>query len=74
MPEGGIVETVAGVTAYRRGPLVLAGGLDSSNVTDAIRQTRPWAVDVSSGVEVGKGLKDAARMAAFIRGVRDADV
>ena len=55
-------------------PLVLAGGLDSSNVTDAIRQTRPWAVDVSSGVEVGKGLKDAAKMAAFIRGVRDADV
>ena len=55
-------------------PVILAGGLDSSNVTEAIRRVRPWAVDVSSGVEVGKGLKDAARMAAFIRGVRDADV
>lgn len=55
-------------------PLILAGGLDSSNVTEAVRRVRPWAVDVSSGVEVGKGLKDAARMAAFIRGVRDADV
>ncbi len=55
-------------------PLVLAGGLDSSNVTEAVRRVRPWAVDVSSGVEVGKGLKDAAKMAAFIRGVRDADV
>ncbi len=55
-------------------PLVLAGGLDSSNVTEAVRRVRPWAVDVSSGVEVGKGLKDAAKMAAFIRGVRNADV
>jgi phosphoribosylanthranilate isomerase len=55
-------------------PLILAGGLNSHNVTDAIRRVRPWAVDVSSGVESEKGIKDAAMIAAFIRGVKDADV
>lgn len=55
-------------------PVVLSGGLDANNVTDAIRQVRPWAVDVSSGVEAGKGIKDAAKIAAFMSGVRNADV
>lgn len=55
-------------------PFVLSGGLHESNVTDAVRRVRPLAVDVSSGVEVAKGIKDAARMAAFIAGVRNADV
>ena len=49
-------------------------GLNPDNVSEAIRQVRPWAVDVSSGVEAAKGIKDAALMAAFMRGVRDADV
>ncbi len=55
-------------------PLVLSGGLDVDNVEAAIRRLRPFAVDVSSGVETGgKGIKDAAKIAAFIQGVRSAD-
>ncbi|GHU06867.1 N-(5'-phosphoribosyl)anthranilate isomerase [Betaproteobacteria bacterium] len=54
-------------------PLVLSGGLDAENVAGAVRRIRPWAVDVSSGVEAAKGIKDAAKIAAFIAGVRDAD-
>ena len=54
-------------------PLVLSGGLNGSNVGDAVRGLRSYAVDVSSGVELDKGIKDAGRIAAFIHGVRDAD-
>jgi phosphoribosylanthranilate isomerase len=54
---------------------VLSGGLNTQNVGDAIRRVRPFAVDVSSGIEVpgAKGVKDHARMAAFVRAVREAD-
>jgi len=55
-------------------PLILSGGLTSANVREAIRAVQPWAVDVSSGVESAKGIKDAARIAAFITEVRNADV
>lgn len=55
-------------------PIVLSGGLTPANVGDAIRRVKPCAVDVSSGVEAGKGVKDAAKIAAFISGVRNADV
>lgn len=55
-------------------PLVLSGGLTSGNVAEAIQRVRPWAVDVSSGVESAKGIKDAAKIAAFISEVRHADV
>lgn len=54
-------------------PLVLAGGLDADNVDDAIAQVRPDAVDVSSGVEASKGIKDPARIRAFIAAVRAAE-
>lgn len=53
--------------------LILSGGLDADNVGEAVRRIRPWAVDVSSGVEVDKGIKSAALIAAFIAGVRNAD-
>lgn len=52
-------------------PLILAGGLEPENVRAAIAQVQPWAVDVSSGVESAKGVKDYAKMAAFLREVRD---
>ncbi len=48
-------------------PIILAGGLAADNAAQAIRQVKPYALDVSSGVEAGKGVKDAAKMAAFIR-------
>lgn len=55
-------------------PLVLSGGLTAENVAAAIRKLRPWAVDVSSGVEAAQGIKDAGKIASFMNGVRDADV
>ncbi len=54
-------------------PLILAGGLDCYNVAEAVTQTRPVAVDVSSSVESAKGIKDQALMQQFIQSVRAVD-
>ena len=61
-------------------PVILSGGLDAGNVADGIKQVHPYAVDVSSGVEANegistlKGLKDAAKIAAFIKEVKQIDL
>jgi len=60
------------VTAVKA-PLVLAGGLTPANVGGAVRQLRPYAVDVSSGIETKPGIKDHDKMQAFIEAVRRAD-
>ncbi len=54
-------------------PLILSGGLTSSNVGRAVREVRPWAVDVSSGVEASRGVKDSRKIVEFIRSVRRED-
>jgi phosphoribosylanthranilate isomerase len=54
-------------------PVVLSGGLHAGNVVEGILRVRPWAVDVSSGVESAKGIKDAAAMRRFCDAVREAD-
>lgn len=54
-------------------PLILSGGLDAGNVAEAVHAVRPWAVDVSSGVESARGIKDVQKITEFIAGVRNAD-
>ena len=54
-------------------PIILAGGLDATNAKQAVKMVRPYALDVSSGVEVKKGIKDSLKMAAFIKQVNEGD-
>jgi len=55
-------------------PVILSGGLTTENVQEGIDRLRPWAVDVSSGVEIAKGIKDATKIAAFVAAVKRSDV
>lgn len=54
-------------------PMILSGGLHAGNVAEGVLRVRPWAVDVSSGVEAGKGIKDAALIRQFCQAVQAAD-
>ncbi len=70
---GGSGETFAWskVPKNQNKPIILAGGLTAENVAEAIRVVRPYAVDVSSGIEASKGIKDLAKMEHFIREVKN---
>ena len=71
----------SGVTADWKGasdlakkyPLLLAGGLTPENVAQAVRQVKPWGVDVASGVESAPGEKDAGKMVEFVKAARGAE-
>ena len=69
---GGKIFDWALIPSALRTPIILSGGLDAGNVAEAISRVRPAAVDVSSGVEVSRGIKDAAKIRAFIAAVRAA--
>jgi len=71
--SGERADWIAAARVARTSRLVLAGGLDPSNVGDAVRAVRPFGVDVSSGVESSRGVKDAARIREFIRSARAAE-
>ena len=70
---GGKVFDWSLIPANVHAPVVLSGGLHAANETEGILQVRPWAVDVSSGVEESKGLKSAALIRQFCDAVREAD-
>jgi len=61
------------VPAWLAPEIILAGGLNPDNVAEAVRRVGPYALDVSGGVEAAPGVKDRARMEAFLQGVKDGD-
>jgi phosphoribosylanthranilate isomerase len=71
--QGALADWQRATELARARKLVLAGGLTPDNVGEAIAAVRPWGVDVSSGVESKRGVKDVGRIAAFIQAVREAE-
>ena len=71
--SGVTADWAAAAKLARQYPLLLAGGLTSENVADAVRQVNPWGVDVASGVESAPGEKDAGKMSAFVKIVREVE-
>lgn len=70
--QGQTVDWQRAAEIARRGRLILAGGLGIENVAEAIREVRPWGVDVSSAVESAPGKKDPGKIAAFVNAARNA--
>ena len=68
--SGVIADWSAAAELAKKYPLLLAGGLTPENVAKAVRQVRPWGVDVASGVESTPGEKDARKMSAFVKAVK----
>ena len=71
--SGVTADWAAAAELAKKYPLLLAGGLTPENVADAVRQVRPWGVDVASGVESAPGEKDAEKMSAFVKAVREVE-
>lgn len=71
--RGALADWQRAAELTRAHKLVLAGGLTPDNVGEAIATVRPWGVDVSSGVESRRGVKDVSRIAAFLQAVREAE-
>ena len=72
--QGALADWQRAAELARAHKLVLAGGLTPDNVGEAITTVRPWGVDVSSGVESKRGVKDIGRIAAFVQAVREAEL
>ena len=70
--SGVTADWTAAAELAKKYPLLLAGGLTPENVADAVRQVRPWGVDVASGVESAPGEKDAGKMVQFVKEIRKA--
>ncbi|MBI5943024.1 MAG: phosphoribosylanthranilate isomerase [Chloroflexi bacterium] len=71
--SGVTADWAAAAELAKKYPLLLAGGLTPENVADAVRQVQPWGVDVASGVESAPGEKDAEKMSAFVKAVREVE-
>lgn len=71
--SGVTADWTAAAELAKKYPLLLAGGLTPENVADAVRQVQPWGVDVASGVESASGEKDAEKMSAFVKAIREVE-